>query len=103
MERGLPGALRHFPGFAAFKVGVVFLRVARPLLGYILFREDRSHRTLRLACSAVNALIGMNVELVRTFIDTVDRTHIHASPIQHADTGLGNQSGRTGLGFLWPT
>src|SRR5690348_18409759 len=47
----------------------------------VLFREDGRHRAFRLARPAVDTLIGVDVELVFTLVDAVDRAHIHASAI----------------------
>jgi hypothetical protein len=47
----------------------------------ILFRENRRHGALGLARTTVDALIRMDVELVRALIDAVDRAHVDARPI----------------------
>lgn len=55
----------------------VLLQVGR----HILFRKDRRYRTLRLACAAIDALVGMNVKLIRPFVDAIHRTNVHASAV----------------------
>ena len=79
--------------YAALKVRVVLFGVARPLFRHVFFGEDRGDGALRITCPAVNALVGVNVELVRPFVDAVDRTHIHAPSIKNVDTRLRNDVG----------
>ena len=55
----------------------------------IFFREDRRHRTLRFARAAINALIRVDQQLFRTFINAVDGTHIDARLVLDADAGFG--------------
>jgi 3-oxoadipate enol-lactonase len=59
----------------------------------ILFRKNRGHRALRLARTAVDAFIGMNIELVLTFIDAVHRTHVYTGSILHSDAGFDDHIG----------
>src|SRR5688572_21603664 len=59
----------------------------------VLFGEDRGHRALRLASAAVDALVGMDVELVLALVDAVHRTHIHAGAVLHPDAGFGDHIG----------
>src|SRR5689334_14297008 len=55
----------------------VLLHVPR----HILFRENRGDRTLRLARTAIDALIRMDEELVRSLVDAVDWAHIDACAV----------------------
>jgi hypothetical protein len=65
-------ALEHF---------AVDLNVLLEIRGHVLFRKDRGHRALGLTGAAINALIGMDKELVRTFVDAVHRTYINAGTV----------------------
>src|SRR5574342_150837 len=88
----LRAALRR--GFArrvgAMKYIAVLGDVGFPLRRRVLFGEDRRHRTLRLARPAVDALVGMDIELVLSFIDAVHRTDIDTGAVFDVDAGLGD-------------
>jgi hypothetical protein len=56
----------------------------------ILFGEDCRDRTLRLAGAAIDAFVGVDVELVLPFVDAIHRTHIHAGAVLHPNAGLDN-------------
>src|SRR6266542_1714867 len=67
-----------------------------PLLRDRLLREDRRHRAGGLAVAALDADVRIDVEhfgrlelfLVLTRMDAVDRTHVHAGRVLRADAGL---------------
>src|SRR2546430_6316598 len=59
----------------------VDLDVVLEICGHVLLGKDRSHRALRLAGAAIDALIGMDEQLVRTLVDAVDRTYIDAGSV----------------------
>src|SRR5439155_27086948 len=63
---------------------------APPLLGDTVVREDRLHRAGGLAGLAVDALVGMDVELVVTFVDAIDRAHLHTRLVLDPDARLGD-------------
>jgi hypothetical protein len=44
-----------------------------PFFRHVVFVEDRFNRTLRNACFAVNALVGMNVKNLLTFVEAFHR------------------------------
>ncbi len=71
-------------------MSLVFLCVLFPLHGHIRIRENRLNGTLRLTCAAVDTLVGMNVELVLTFIDAIDRANLDATRVVLIDAGLSN-------------
>src|SRR5437867_8398581 len=48
-----------------------------PLLGSLILGENRLHRTHGLARAAVDALVGMDVELRVDLVVAVDRAHFH--------------------------
>jgi hypothetical protein len=62
-------------------------------VGHLVFGENRVHRALRLTGSAVDALIRINIELVRPFepglilarVDTVDRANVHTGGVLDVD------------------
>jgi len=64
------------------------LNKALPLLGDFVFHEDRIHRTLRLAQSAVDTLIRVDVKLISRFMDAVYRADGYAGFIFHPDAGF---------------
>src|SRR4051812_40160230 len=65
---------------------------------HVLLGEDRRHRTLRLARPAIDALVGMDEELLRPLVDAVDRTHIDTRLVLDADAGFGNDVWHAALG-----
>src|SRR6478672_3782412 len=66
------GTLEHF---------AIYLDVFLEVGGYVLFRKDRGDRTLRLAGTAVDALVRMDVELFRSLVNAVHRTNIDAGAV----------------------
>lgn len=74
-------------------MNLVFLYIIFPLHGHICVRENRLNGTLRLTCTTIDALIGMNVELVLALIDTVDWTNFNTTRVVRIDTGLGDDIG----------
>ena len=74
-------------------MNLVFLYIIFPLHGHICVRENRLNGTLRLTCTTINTLIGMNVELVLALIDTVDWTNFNTTRVVRIDTGLGDNIG----------
>src|SRR3954463_7514420 len=50
----------------------VFLQVA----GHILFGKNRRNRAFGLARAAIDTLVRVDEELVRPFVDAIDRTHV---------------------------
>jgi len=74
-------------------MNLVFLYIIFPLHRHICVRENRLNRTLRLTCTAIDTLIGMDVELVLAFIDTVDWANLNTTRVVRIDTGLGDDIG----------
>ena len=72
-----------------------------PFLGHAVVREDRLHRAGGLAGLAVDAFVGVDVELVLALVDAVDRADFDAGLVLHPDAWLGDDerhvrtSGRT--------
>src|SRR5258705_4070265 len=62
-----------------------------PLVRGVFLCENGRHRALGLARAAVNALIGMDVELIRSLVNAINRADIYAAPVLHVDAGLSNQ------------
>jgi len=54
-----------------------FLEIRR----HVLFRKNGGDRALGLARAAIDALVGMDVELIGSFIDAVDRTHVDTGAV----------------------
>src|SRR4029078_8451339 len=71
-------------------VGVV---VALPLLGGVVLVEDRLDRADRLTSTAVDALVGGDVEHALALVDAVDRTLVDAGPVLEVDARLGDDVG----------
>jgi hypothetical protein len=59
----------------------VLCRELGPLLGHVVFVEDRFHRADRLAGAAFHALIGVGIEHPLALVDAVDRALIGAGLI----------------------
>jgi hypothetical protein len=75
---------------------VVLGDVLLPLVRRLLLRKDRLHRAGVDAEAAVDALLGMDVELLPVLVlavDAIDRAHIHARDVLHPDAGLGDDVG----------
>ena len=53
-------------------------------------REDRLHRALGLARATVDALVGVDVELILSLVDAVDRTYLDATGVLRVDARLGD-------------
>src|SRR5688572_25249131 len=103
--RGSRRARNWKPEAASRALFLVELRVHRnealPLLWCLIEREDRFYRTGRHAGAAVDALVGMDEELLdgreRGFVlagvDTVHRTDVHARGVLGPDAGLADDVG----------
>src|SRR5262245_38022273 len=61
-------------------LGQLAIEIEKLLLvfGQLVLREDRFHRAFRLTQGAVDALVRVNDEHVRTFVEAVDRTYFDA-------------------------
>src|SRR5882724_7478039 len=82
--------LRRPRRLVALEHVAVLRRVGRPVWRDLLLGEDRRHRALGHAGPAVDALVGVDVELVFPLVDAVHRTHVHAPPVFDADTRFGD-------------
>ena len=60
---------------------------------YLVFREDRLRRSLRLAQGAINALIRVNDQEVRAFVEAVDRADFHTVGVFALDAVVGDDEG----------
>src|SRR6185503_18787621 len=73
------------------------LRVDRvellPLGGDVVLVEDGGDGADRLARTAVDALVGVDVEHPRSLVDAVDRTLVDAPAVLHVDTRLRDRVG----------
>ena len=58
--------------------------------GDVVLGIDGSDRALRLAQVAVDALIVLDDQQIRAFMETVNRTHFHAVGVFALDAVLGN-------------
>src|SRR2546421_440960 len=63
---------------------------------------DRGDRTLGLAGTAIDALVGVDVELILALVDTVHRTDIHAGAILQIDARLGDNVRHRGSRRIGP-
>ena len=70
--------------------GVVDLHERLPFLRERVLGEDRLDRALRLARTAVDALLGIDHEHALGLVDAVHRAHVHAGLVQDVDAGLGD-------------
>src|ERR1019366_10787624 len=69
-------------------VGLVV--VVLPLLGGVILVEDGFHGADRFAGTAVDALVGVDVQRTLTLIDAVDRTLLDAGLVLDVNTWLGD-------------
>src|SRR2546427_12383782 len=72
------------------EVDAVLLDEGGPLLRHAVVREDRLDRARRLAGLAVDALVGVDVELILPLVDAIDGTDLDAGLVLHPDAGLGD-------------
>src|SRR3712207_295770 len=86
--------LRRAPGAAQvgeeLHVGVVEVL---PLVRDVVLVVDGLHRADRLAGTAVDALVGVDVEHPVALVDAVDRTLVDARLVEDVDTSLGDDVG----------
>src|ERR671932_1815601 len=66
------------------------------ILGDLVLGVDRLDRALRLTGTAIDALFGVDQELIPTVVDAVHRTHLNAALVLRADAGLGYDVGHCG-------
>src|SRR5699024_11859248 len=71
--------------------------VVLPLLGHIVFEEDRLDGADGFAGPAVDAFVGVDVERALALVDAVDRAFLDAGSVLHVHAGLGDDVGH---GFL---
>src|SRR5688572_31528820 len=76
---------------------LVELDEALPLIGRLVFREDRLDRAHGLAGAAVDALVGVDEELVLAFVDAIDRAYLDAGLVLDVDARLGDHMRHWGL------
>src|SRR5712692_7202350 len=78
----------------------VQLNEVLPLHRRLVLGEDRLHWADRLTGPTVDALIGMDEELVRALVDAVDWADLHAGLILYADARLGDDVRHSNLPLL---
>src|SRR6478735_8589595 len=69
--------------------------------GKIVLVEDGLHRADRLARPAVDALVGVDVQLAGTLVDAVDRPPLDARLVLAFDARLANHIGQKTLRIRW--
>src|SRR6478609_522021 len=69
--------------------------------GKIVLVEDGLHRADRLARPAVDAFVGVDVQLAGTLVDAVDRALLDARLVLDVDARLGNHIGHDSLRIRW--
>src|SRR5689334_22304633 len=80
----------HFDRSGVLEVRPILVDERLPFLGHAVVREDRLHRTRRLARLAIDAFVGMDVVLVFALVDAVDGAHLDARLVLHTDARLGD-------------
>src|SRR5436190_246196 len=86
----------------------VLLDVVRPLVGHLVLREAGVHGAGLDAGVAVDAFLGVDVQLLDVVVvrlvgrrmDAVDRAHLDARVVLRANAGLGDDVGHFGSGSL---
>jgi hypothetical protein len=71
----------------------VLLDVARPFSGDVCIRKDGLHRAFGLTGAAVDAFIGMDIELILGLVDTIYRADLDAAGVFGLDARLGDDVG----------
>jgi len=61
-----------------------------PLLRHVFFGENGADRASGHASTAVDTLVGVNIELVVRFVDAFNGTDVHAGFVLGADARFGN-------------
>src|SRR5206468_5426173 len=91
-ERGVLVDLANLGGAAGrtevLEELVVRVRVVLPLLRHVVLVEDRLDGADRLAGTAVDALIRVDVKHPVALVDAVDRALLDACLVEHIDAGL---------------
>src|SRR5689334_14427885 len=83
--------LRRAPGAAEVVEELdVRLVVVGPLLGDVVLVVDRLHRADRLARTAVDALVGVDVQRPLALVDAVDGTFLDAGLVLEVHARLGD-------------
>src|SRR5690606_13007838 len=89
-DADLRGAAGGSDLFEELDVGLV---VVGPLLGQVIFVVDRLNGADRLAGTAVDALVGLDVEHAVALVDAVDGALVDAGAVLEVDAGLGDDVG----------
>jgi hypothetical protein len=95
-------SLRSTGGIFAVEDFFVFLDIRGELRRDILFRENGSHRALRLAGTAVDALVRVDIELVFPFVYAIHRAHVDAGAVFHSNAGFNNHIGHPAAPLAFP-
>src|SRR5690606_16417605 len=82
--------------FEELDVGLV---VVRPLFGKVVFVVDGLDGADRLAGTAVDALVGVNVEHAVALVDAVDGAFVDTRAVFHIHAGKGDDVGHASI--LW--
>src|SRR2546427_12244474 len=77
------------PGMVLEKL-LVQLDEVLPLIGRLVFREDRLDRAHGLTGAAVDAFVRMDVEHRVAFVDAIHRTDLDTGLVLHVDARLGD-------------
>jgi len=85
-----------------FEIVRIDLNELLPLFGYVLIAEYSFYRAGRLACTAIDALIGMDVQNLSRFVfgfvltrmNAIHRTDIDARGVLCSDARLADYIGR---------
>src|SRR3954466_4453768 len=102
-----PGPTTSRSGLLAGEVLRGLRREGRPLVGQLVFGEAGVDRACLDAGVAVDAFLGVDVELldvvvvglVRRRVDAVDGTHLDARVVLGPDAGLGDDVGHWNAAF----
>jgi hypothetical protein len=90
ISRGPYPAVAALSGQGYVEMFVVRIDERRPFGWHIAIDEDGCHRAFRLACPAVDALVGVYIVLIRPFVDAIHGADVDARGILGPDAGLGN-------------
>src|SRR3989454_421269 len=88
LDRRPPSLLRRLDPRIVLEELLVHVGELLPLLGDLVFREDRLDWADRLARAAIDALVRVDEQHVRPLVDAVDGADLDASLVLDVDAGL---------------
>ena len=82
--------------FARFRLLGIQFQIALPFIRHVIFMKDSFNRTLRNACFAVNAFLGVDVEHLVALVETFHGANDDAISVFASVAWLGNDVSHSG-------